>query len=140
MCAAVAVGRVCSSWLDGTPTSDPREKVLLSGSFPPTPELGCGWALLGPGDVFFFFNKSVSFLRFRCTASLMYPDGLARLVPHPIWEAPSSRKCPGPSSREYALQVTRVPPPPSSAPEVTGGVNLWTLSGAVLKKRDHSAK
>ena len=75
----------------------------------------------------FFLNKSVSFLHFRCTASLIYPEGLARLVPYPIWEPPSSRKCPGPSSREYALQVTRVPPPPSSAPEVTGGVSLWTL-------------
>ena len=39
---------------------------------------------------FFFFNKSVSFLHFRCTASLTYPEGLARLVPYPIWEPPSS--------------------------------------------------
>lgn len=44
-----------------------------------------------------------------------------------MWETPSSRQFPGSSPREYALQVTRVPPWPTSAPEVTGGVNLWTL-------------
>ena len=134
-------GRVCRSWLDGTPTSDPQEEYSYWGHSRPHQS----WAVTVPGLVqamfnfvfffnyqlklvfFFFFNKSVSFLHFRCTTSLIYPEGLARLVPHPMWETPSSRKFPGPPSREYALQVTRVPPPPTSAPEVTGGVNLWTL-------------